>query len=213
MAATVRPRRRRQDPTVWALYVVGLLPAVWHFYQGATGQLGADPVKTFEHLLGLWALRFLILTLCVTPARDLFGWNQLRYRRALGLLAFYYALMHVATYLVLDQALNFGAVIEDILRRPFITIGMGALLLLVPLALTSSDAAIRRLGSTWNRLHKLVYVAIAAGALHYAMSVKVIVGEPLIYAGIVVALLAYRAVRKPLLRARRRRREAGAAAL
>ncbi len=193
---------------IWLLYAAGFVPAVWTFYLGASGNLGADPVKTFEHTLGLWALRFLILTLMVTPIRDLTGIAFLRYRRALGLLAFYYALMHFATYMVLDQGLNISAIVTDIVRRPFITIGMISLVLLVPLALTSNNWSIRKLGRRWNSLHRLVYVAIAGGAIHFIMSVKSWPAEPVIYAGIVSALLLWRLVRpharnrKPVARPR-----------
>ena len=191
-----KPTRRQTDGwKVWLLYAAGFVPAVWTFYLGATGGLGADPVKTFEHTLGLWALRLLILTLLVTPIRDLTGISLLRYRRALGLLAFYYALMHFATYMVLDQALNFPVIVADILRRPVITIGMISLVLLVPLALTSNNWSIRRLGRRWTSLHKLVYVAIAGGAIHFILSVKSWPAEPIIYAAIVAALLLWRLVR------------------
>lgn len=195
-ARVKKPSGRKSDGwKVWLLYAVGFVPAVSTFYLGATGGLGADPVKTFEHTLGLWALRFLVLTLLVTPIRDLTGISLLRYRRALGLLAFYYALMHFATYMVLDQALNFPVIVADILRRPFITIGMVSLALLVPLALTSNNWSIRRLGRRWTSLHKLVYVAIAGGAIHFIMSVKSWPAEPIIYAAIVAALLLWRVVR------------------
>lgn len=177
-------------------------PGCVDLYLGATGQLGADPVKTFEHLLGLWALRFLILTLLVTPIRDLTGITLLRYRRALGLLAFYYALMHFTTYMVLDQGLNLSAIITDIVRRPFITIGMISLALLVPLALTSNNWSIRKLGRRWSSLHKLVYIAIAGSAVHFLMSVKSWPAEPVIYAAIVAALLLWRLAR-PYLRTRK----------
>src|SRR5690606_3936730 len=166
---------------VWLVYVAGLAPAAWGFYLGATGGLGADPVKAFEHLLGLWTLRFLILTLLVTPIRDLTGVSLMRYRRALGLLACYYGLMHFSSYMILDQALNFSAILTDIARRPFITIGMAALVLMVPLAMTSNRWSIRKLGANWNRLHKLIYVIAAAGALHFFMSVKGVPAEPVIY--------------------------------
>jgi len=188
---------------VWLVYVVAFIPAIWGFYQGATGRLGADPVKTFEHLLGIWALRFLILTLMVTPIRDLTGVSLLRYRRALGLMAFYYGLMHFSAYMILDQALNLQTVVEDIAKRPFITIGMAALVLMIPLALTSNRWSIRKLGPNWNRLHKLIYVIAAAGALHFIIGVKGWPAEPVIYAGIVAVLLGWRAVRKPFIRRRR----------
>ncbi|PWL17204.1 protein-methionine-sulfoxide reductase heme-binding subunit MsrQ [Falsochrobactrum shanghaiense] len=209
MTATVATQRKQARPwawKVWALYALGFVPACWAFYQGATGGLGADPVKSFEHILGLWALRFLILTLLVTPIRDLTGISLLRYRRALGLLAFYYALMHFSAYMVLDQALNIPAILADITRRPFITIGMASFALLIPLALTSNNYSIRKLGRRWNRLHKLVYIAIAGGAVHFLLSVKSWPAEPVIYAAIVAALLAWRLLRL-LLNARKTARQ------
>jgi len=203
MALSLALPKRWQPASVWALYIVGLLPAAWEFYLGATDQLGADAVKTFELFLGLWAIRFLLLTLAVTPARDLFGWNYLRYRRALGLLCFYYALMHLAVYMILDQALDLNTVIADIIKRPFITIGMASLIILIPLAATSNAWSIRRLGRNWVRLHRLVYVAAAGGAIHFILSVKSWPAEPVIYAAIVSILLAWRIVRPSFLRWRR----------
>jgi sulfoxide reductase heme-binding subunit YedZ len=184
-----------QRVPVWLVYVVGFIPAVVTFTLGVMDQLGADPLKTLERELGEWALRFLIAGLCVTPLRQAAGINLLRYRRALGLLAFYYAALHLITYMVLDQGLDWAAIAADIVKRPYITIGMASFTLLVPLALTSNNAAIRRLGSRWNKLHKLVYIAAAGGALHYVMLVKAWPKEPLVYAAIVAALLAYRGVR------------------
>lgn len=195
--------KRLHGPSVWALYIIGLVPAAYAFYLGATGQLPGNPVKEFEHLLGIWALRFLIATLAITPLRDLFGINWLRYRRALGLLAFYYVLLHFLTYMVLDQSLNISAIVADIIKRPFITIGMAALVMLVPLALTSNAWSIRRLGQRWNTLHRLAYVITAAGALHFAMSVKVVGPEQAIYLALVALVLGWRAVRKPYLRRKR----------
>ena len=122
-----------QLPTT-VVYLVGIVPAIWWFWLGATDRLGADPMRELEHALGLWALRFLILTLAITPLRQLAGVNLLRYRRALGLSAFYYALMHLTTYLVLDQELDFDAIGADILKRPYITIGMTCFIVLLPLA-------------------------------------------------------------------------------
>ena len=187
--------KRFHAASIWCLYAIGFIPAAWGFYLGATGKLPGNPVKEFEHLLGVWALRFLIATLAITPVRDLFDINWIRYRRALGLLAFWYVLMHFLTYMVLDQYLNFGAIIADIIKRPFITIGMGALVMLIPLALTSNTWSIRRLGSRWNTLHKLVYGIAAAGALHYAMSVKVVGPEQLTYIVLVTLLVLWRPIR------------------
>jgi len=195
--------KRWQSASVWALYAVGLLPAAWTFYLGATDQLGADPVKTFELFLGLWTIRFLILTLAVSPARDLFGWNYLRYRRALGLLTFYYALMHFTVYMVLDQALDISMVVNDVLKRPFIMFGMAALALLIPLALTSNNFSILRLGPNWVRLHRLVYIVAAAGAVHFALSTKVLGLQQYIYVGLIILLILYRSWR-PIARSHKR---------
>ncbi|NGO55151.1 protein-methionine-sulfoxide reductase heme-binding subunit MsrQ [Mesorhizobium camelthorni] len=186
-----------------AIYLVGMMPATWTFYLGVIDQLGADPMKTLERSLGLWALRFLIITLTITPLRDLSGVNLLRYRRALGLLAFFYALMHLSTYLVLDQGLDLDAIWADILKRPYITIGMLSFATLVPLAITSNNAMIRRLGgAAWARLHRWVYLAAGAAAVHYLLVVKSWTMEPVIYTMIVAVLLAYRVARR--LRGRRR---------
>jgi sulfoxide reductase heme-binding subunit YedZ len=189
------------------IYLVGFIPAAVLFYAGITDQLGADPMRYLEQALGLWALRFLIATLAITPLRQLFYINLLRYRRAIGLLAVYYALLHLVTYLVLDQGLDFAAIGADIVKRPFITIGMATFVVLVPLALTSTNAAIRRLGGqAWARLHRLVYVAGIGAALHFILVVKSWPPQPLVYAAIVVALLAYRLIRstvkKPSVRPR-----------
>ncbi len=186
----------------WGVYVVGLLPAAIYFWWGATGGLGADPVREFEQTLGLWALRFLILTLAVTPLRELAGVNLLRYRRALGLLAFWYAVMHFTVYLTLDRGLLWGTILPDIAKRPFITLGFSALVLLVPLALTSNRLSIRRLGRNWRRLHRLVYVAAALAAVHYLMATKVVDPTQAAHVGLIVLLLAYRLVR-PLIPRRR----------
>lgn len=180
------------------LYGIGLLPAAWSFWLGATNKLGADPVRAFEHLLGLWTLRFLILGLLVTPLRKLAGINLLRYRRALGLLAFWYAAMHFATYAILDRRLDLPVILTDVTRRPFLILGMAALLILAALAATSNRISIRRLGRGWARLHRLAYLAVALGAAHFIMSVKSWPMEPLVYAAVVLVLLAYRLV-APLL--------------
>jgi sulfoxide reductase heme-binding subunit YedZ len=181
------------DPIRRAIYLVGMLPAVWYFHLGITDQLGADPQNTLERLLGLWALRFLILSLAVTPLRRLGGPNLIRYRRTVGLLAFYYASLHLSVYLLLDQGLDLAAIWADIVKRPYITVGMFAFVVLVPLAVTSNNAMIRRLGgAAWQRLHRLVYVAAAAAAIHFVMVVKAWPPEPLIYAGIVAILLLFR---------------------
>lgn len=199
------------DPIRRAIYMAGMLPAIWYFYLGITDQLGADPQKTLERLLGLWALRFLILSLAITPLRRLGGPNLIRHRRAVGLLAFTYASLHLTVYMVLDQGLDFAAIWADIVKRPYITVGMLAFTLLVPLAVTSSTAMIRRLGgAAWQRLHRLVYVATAAAAVHFVMVVKAWPPEPLIYAGIVAVLLLFRLWLYVQKKLRPKARESGA---
>jgi sulfoxide reductase heme-binding subunit YedZ len=194
--APTAPLRRLllgSDPVRRAIYVAGMLPAVWSFYLGVMDQLGADPQKTLERLLGLWALRFLILCLAITPLRRLGGPNLIRYRRAIGLLAFYYAGLHLTVYTVLDQGLDLASIWADIVKRPYITVGVLAFTILVPLAVTSNAPMIRRLGgAAWQRLHRLVYMAAAAAAVHFVMVVKSWPAEPLIYAGLVAALLLFR---------------------
>ncbi len=190
--------------SIWVLYASGLLPAVWNFYLGATGSLGADPVKTFEHSLGLWGLRFLIITLTISPLRDLGGPNFICYRRALGLLSFYYVLMHFAVYLILDQALSLSAVLVDVVKRPFIMFGMASLLMLMPLAVTSNKLSIRLLGSNWPRLHRLVYLIAVLVGLHYALSTKVLGAEHYFYLALVTVLLGHRVIRYMRPRGRKR---------
>ncbi len=180
------------DPARRALYVLGMVPAVLYFYLGLTDQLGADPQNVLERALGLWALRFLIASLAISPLRQLGGPNLIRFRRALGLLAFYYATLHLSVYLLLDKGLDLPSIIADIIKRPYITIGMLAFAVLIPLAATSNNTMIRRLGARWRKLHRLAYLAAAAAALHFIMLVKVWPLEPLIYAALVAALLLYR---------------------
>jgi sulfoxide reductase heme-binding subunit YedZ len=185
-----------QRVPVWLVYCIGFIPALAYFALGVMDRLGADPLKVLERELGEWALRLLILGLTLTPLRQLVGINLLRYRRAVGLLAFAYVTLHLLTYAVLDQGLDWAVIWADIVKRPYITIGMASFLLLVPLAATSTNAAIRRLGAqAWTRLHKLVYLAAAGGALHYVLLVKSWPLEPLVYAAIVAVLLAYRLAR------------------
>lgn len=188
----------------WGIYVVGFVPAAASFWLGATGGLGADPVRAFEQTLGLWALRFLILTLAITPLRQLAGINLLRFRRALGLLAFWYAAMHFSVYLTLDRGLLWSAILPDIARRPFITLGFAALVLLVPLAITSNRLSIRRLGKNWRMLHRLVYVAISLAAVHYLLATKVLDPTQVVHVALVAGLLGYRLVRGLIRRPERR---------
>jgi methionine sulfoxide reductase heme-binding subunit len=194
--------------SVRALYAIGFIPAVWYFYLGTMNELGANPVKTFLQVLGLWALRFLLLSLVVTPLRDLANISWLRYRRALGLLAFYYVMMHFTVYLTLDRQMDVGSVVQDVLRRPFITLGMAALLCLIPLALTSNAWSITKLGPKWTKLHRLSYLIAALAAIHYYLSFKVTTLEIGFYLTMTALLLAYRLVRPRIMEARRQKRKA-----
>ena len=156
--------------------------------------LGADPVAEIEHRLGLWALRLLMATLAVTPLRQLTGQPVLvRFRRMLGLYTFAYATLHFSAYLVLDLRGYWGIIFEEIAKRPYITVGFAAWLLLLPLAITSTKGWIRRLGRHWARLHKLVYVVGVLAVLHFWWLVKSDIREPLLYATILAVLLAWRA--------------------
>ncbi|HUL47660.1 MAG TPA: protein-methionine-sulfoxide reductase heme-binding subunit MsrQ [Steroidobacteraceae bacterium] len=184
------------------VFVAGLAPLVW-LACGAFGwfgaSLGADPVKELEHECGKTALNLLLLTLAVTPVRNILGLPQLlRLRRMLGLFAFFYAVMHFAVYVVLDLELNWSTLGADIAKRPYITIGFTALLLLMPLAATSTNGMMRRLGRRWTQLHRLIYVIAILGVWHFYWQVKRDVREPLIYAGILALLLLYRVVRSRL---------------
>jgi sulfoxide reductase heme-binding subunit YedZ len=155
--------------------------------------LGADPVKVMLHTCGRWTLNFLMITLCMTPLRDLTRSSLwLRFRRMFGLFAFFYALLHLSVYLLLDQSGKLGALWEDIVKRPYITIGMLALLLLIPLAVTSTAKAQRRLGRRWIRLHRLVYVIAILGAWHFWWQVKKDIRQPELYACGLAILLGYR---------------------
>ena len=186
----------------WAVYPIGLIPAADLIWRALTNALGTDPLRVLENGLGEWALRFLILGLAVTPLMRFARINLVKYRRALGLVAFIYVVLHLTTYLVLDKQFFWGEIGKDILKRPYITIGMAAFLMLVPLAVTSNKLSIRKLGTTgWRKLHWLVYPAVLFGALHYLLLVKAWPPEPIIYLAIVVALLGVRRL-KPARRAR-----------
>jgi methionine sulfoxide reductase heme-binding subunit len=155
--------------------------------------LSVNPVEDITLTTGIWALRLLLVSLAITPIRRITGWNQvIQYRRMLGLFAFFYASLHLLTYLVLDQGLAFEFILPDIVKRPYITAGMTAFLLMLPLALTSTKGWIRRLGRRWQLLHRLVYVSAIAACLHFIWKVKVVVGEPVYYALILALLLAFR---------------------
>lgn len=176
------------------LFLLCLLPLLRLLQLGVGDALGANPIEFISRYTGDWTLRFLLITLAVTPLRRLTGWPVWqRFRRMLGLFAFFYAGLHFLTYLVLDQSLQLAAVWEDIAERPYITAGFAAFLLLIPLAATSTQVMMRRLGGRrWRRLHRLVYLAAIGGVIHFLWLVKSDLTRPLIYAAALALLLAYR---------------------
>ena len=176
------------------VFCVSLLPLVWLCWLAWQDRLGANPVETLSHRTGDWSLRFLLLTLAVTPLRRLSGWNWLlKFRRMLGLFAFFYVCLHLGVYLIFDQFFDPSAILEDIAKRPYITVGFAGFLLLIPLAATSTNGMIKRLGRNWQRLHRLVYLIGMPGVVHYWWLVKADISEPLLYAGLLTMLLGYRA--------------------
>ena len=177
---------------VWTIYICGAMPAPWLFWQGVTGGLGPEPVKALEQALGLWALQLLVAVLAVSPLRRIAGINLLRFRRALGLLCFYYVVVHLGVWLLIDVQIP-ALIWADIVKRPYITVGMAAFILMLPLAMTSFDAAIRRIGPAgWRRLHRLTYGVAILGAVHFVMLRKGFQIEPLLYLVAILILLALR---------------------
>ena len=177
----------------WVLYPLGLIPAALLVHALLTGGLGPDPMKALEHGLGTHGLQFLIATLAVTPLRRLTGVSLLRFRRALGLLAFFYIVLHLVTWVVLDYQFLWAEMWKEIVKRPYITIGMIGFAAMLPLAATSNDRALRWLGAArWQRLHRLAYLAAAAGSLHYLLLVKRVTLEPALYAAAILILLLLR---------------------
>jgi sulfoxide reductase heme-binding subunit YedZ len=177
------------------VFVLALSPFLWLVFKAFTNRLSANPVEDLTLTTGIWALRFLLITLAITPIRRLTGWHRIiQYRRMLGLFAFFYASTHLLVYLVFDQALAFRYILPDLVKRPYITAGMTAFLLMVPLALTSTKGWIRRLGRRWQVLHRLVYFSAFAACLHFIWKVKVVIGEPVYYAAILAALLGFRLI-------------------
>ena len=185
---------RRSPWPKLAVFLLCLVPLAWLVWRAFFGTLGVNPIETINRTLGDWALRFLLLSLAVTPLRKVSGWGQVaRFRRMIGLYAFFYACLHVSSYVGLDHFFDWQALGKDILKRNYITVGMAALLLLVPLAATSTDAMVRRLGGRrWRALHRSVYVIGVLGVVHYWMMVKADIREPMLYAALLSALLGYR---------------------
>jgi sulfoxide reductase heme-binding subunit YedZ len=183
-------RRAIPKLLVFALALIPFGSLAWRLYRA---DLGVNPAETLQLETGIWTLRFLIFTLAVTPMRRVTGWNRaIQYRRMLGLFAFFYGTLHFFSYLALDQYFSLEGMLADVRKRPFITAGFVSFILMVPLAVTSTKGWIRRLGRRWQVLHRLVYLAGAAGAVHYLWKVKVATGSPVYYAVIVGALLAFR---------------------
>ncbi len=189
LADRINQAARRVPP--WALYLLLALPAPWLFYLAASDQMGPEPIKALEHEYGELALQVLIAGLCVTPLRRYLGVNLLKFRRAIGVMAFVYVTAHLLVWLVLDVQF-LGQIWADILKRPYITVGMAAFVLMVPLALTSNNWSVRRLGPRWRQLHKLTYAVALLGGLHFVMLSKGFQLEPLLYLGAVLGLLALR---------------------
>jgi sulfoxide reductase heme-binding subunit YedZ len=177
------------------LFLAALVPVTLLVRGMLTGTLGVNPAETVQLETGRWALKFLLLSLAVTPVRRLTGWNVvIQYRRMLGLFAFFYATLHLLSYWSFDLGFAVAGIPADILKRPFIALGFAAFVLLVPLAFTSTRGWIRRLGRKWTQLHRLVYVAAILAVVHFALKVKVFTGDPVIYAAILVLLLGFRVV-------------------
>ncbi|WP_170414863.1 protein-methionine-sulfoxide reductase heme-binding subunit MsrQ [Ruegeria arenilitoris] len=175
----------------WAVYLIGALPAPWLFYQGLTGGLGVNPIEALEHRYGELALQLLIGVLVISPLRRFIGLNLLKFRRALGVLTFAYVTLHLLVWLVLDVQVP-SQIWADIVKRPYITVGMAAFVLMLPLAVTSNNLSVRKLGPRWRSLQRLVFPAAILGGLHYVMLAKGFQIEPLVYLSAIVGLLLLR---------------------
>jgi len=184
---------RVTKPVVFLICLLPLAILAARAFSIAGLGLGANPIEELLHELGRWGLKFLLLTLTVTPLRRWTGWNWLiRFRRMLGLFAFFYIVLHFVVYAVLDQGLEMTVIIEDILKRPYITLGMAGLLMLVPLAVTSTKGMMRRLGKRWQKLHRLIYIIAIAGVWHFYWQVKLDALDPTLYALVLAVLLGTR---------------------
>ena len=175
-------------------FAICLVPLAFLVKDALTDGLGANPIEELELRTGRWALRFLAATLAITPLRRISGWNELiKFRRMLGLFAFFYATIHLGTYIGLDMFFDFDDIVEDVIEHPYVTVGMATWLLLLPLAITSTRGWVRRLGGRrWNRLHRLVYVAAIGGTVHYLWAVKKDTYLPLVYFTVFAVLLGWR---------------------
>ena len=190
-----RPRPRPGGALWWALFLTCLMPLARLVARGVQGGLGANPVEFVTRSTGTWTLVLLCVTLALTPVKRLTGWTQvIRYRRMLGLFTFFYGCLHFTTYVWLDQWFEWPDIVRDVLKRPFITVGFAAFLLMAPLALTSTRAAMRRLGRRWQTLHRLIYAVAVLAIMHYwwHKAGKNDLDEPMIYGAVVALLLGLR---------------------
>ena len=209
MKGWILPATSNQRVGKIILWLAALLPAGYLVRGAFVDELGANPIEKITDTTGRWTIVLLLATLAITPMRRWTGVNELiQYRRPLGLFAFFYAILHFLTYLVLDQFFDWGAIAEDIVERPFITIGFTALVLLIPLAVTSTKGMIRRLGRRWQAIHRLVYICGALAVLHFLWAVKLDTTAPVWFALLLIGLLAARlpAARRQAERARAQRR-------
>ncbi|MDB4214041.1 protein-methionine-sulfoxide reductase heme-binding subunit MsrQ [Octadecabacter sp.] len=182
----------RKVPT-WLVYVLYVLPIPFFFYLAQTGGLGVEPINALEREMGEITLQLLIIGLAITPARKYLGLNLLKFRRAIGVMAFVYVVVHLGIWVLLDMSLRWEQMWGDIWKRPYITIGMVAFLAMIPLAFTSNNWSVRKLGAaSWRKVHKLVYPIAVLGAVHFIMVQKVWEVEPLMYLAVILALLALR---------------------
>jgi sulfoxide reductase heme-binding subunit YedZ len=175
------------------LFIFSALPAGYLIYALFTENLGANPIEKLLHETGFWTLTFLLITLSITPLRKLTGWNKtIQFRRMIGLFSFFYAFMHFAVYLGLDRIFEWSEIVEDLSKRPYITIGFTAFIMLIPLTVTSTKGWIRKLGKKWQKLHRLIYLIAVLGVIHFWWLVKKDISEPLIFALILVTLFGLR---------------------
>ncbi len=177
----------------WVLYLLLTLPIPWLFYSAMTGGMGVEPISALEREVGELALKLVILGLAITPLRKYLKLNLIKFRRAIGVMAFVYVAVHLGIWVLLDMAMRFEQMWGDVWKRPYITVGMVGFLLMIPLVITSNDLSLRKLGSgVWCKLHKLVYLIAVLGGVHYIMVQKVWETEPMIYLAVILALLATR---------------------
>ena len=201
MVRTLQPPSSNKERWMLAakglVFLAALIPFLKLAWLGWNDGLGANPIEKITRTTGYWTLTFLMITLTATPLRTLSGWNwPVRWRRMLGLFAFFYACLHFLTYLVLDQFFDWPAIVKDIAKRPYITVGFPAFVMLIPLAVTSTSNMVRRLGGKrWKMLHRLVYVIAIAGVVHFWWLVKKDITEPLQFAAVLTLLLGFRFIR------------------